>query len=66
MKKEVRKFKFVNKDTEHVIFYYSLPPDIAEDRINLKLEKVRELVAIQNKLYVYNIYWLENKESDHP
>lgn len=64
MKKEVRKFRFINKDTEHVIFYYSLPPDVPNDRINDTLDKVRELIAIQNKLYVYNIYWLETKELD--
>lgn len=64
MKEVLRKFQFFNNETESIIFHYSILLDLPDHKINEILEKKREEVARLYKIYVFNIYWLEIKDSE--
>ena len=61
MKKDSKHYKFINNETDNVIYYLSIPMD--EDNIKTTLENTRHKLAIENGIYIGSIYYIEVSEN---
>ena len=61
MKKDSKHYKFINNETDNVIYYLSIPRD--EDNIKTTLENTRHKLAIENGIYIGSIYYIEVSEN---
>lgn len=61
MKKDNKHYKFVNNETNNVIYYLSIPKDEANAKTTL--ENTRHKLAIENGIYIGSIYYIEVPES---
>ena len=61
MKKDSKHYKFVNNETDNVIYYLSIPMD--EANIKTTLENTRHKLAIENGIYIGSIYYIEVSEN---
>jgi len=61
MKKDSKHYKFVNNETDNVIYYLSIPND--EANIKTTLENTRHKLAIENGIYIGSIYYIEVSEN---
>ncbi|TSD63434.1 hypothetical protein FFF34_017745 [Inquilinus sp. KBS0705] len=59
-----RHFKFINSKTGYVLHYYSVNMPITEDELKAELEKIKDQVATNNKVYCGTIYWEEIKDDE--
>jgi len=62
MNKEVKHYKFVNNETDHVIYLLSIPADKTD--IKEILEQTRHRLAVENGLYLDSIYYIEAPEGE--
>lgn len=62
MSKEVKHYKFVNNETDHVIYLLSVPAD--KHDVKGILEETRHRLAIENGLYVDSIYFIEVQDEE--
>lgn len=60
--KDIKHYKFINSETDHIIFYMTIPPE--EQEPEKRLEEARQNLAIQNGIYVNNIYYALTDDSD--
>ena len=61
MKKDSKQYKFINNETDNVIYYLSIPLD--EANIKTTLENTRHKLAIENGIYIGSIYYIEVSEN---
>ncbi|MBV8389173.1 MAG: hypothetical protein JO080_05175 [Mucilaginibacter sp.] len=62
MKKDNKHYKFVNNETDNVIYFLSVPKNSPDHK--KVLEDTRHKLAIQNGIYIGNIYYIEIQETD--
>lgn len=60
--KDVKHYKFINSETDHIIFYLSIPED--EQEPEKVLEATRQNLASEKGIYVNNIYYALSDDSD--
>jgi hypothetical protein len=62
MSKYHKHFKFINNETDNVIYYLS----IAVDKADMKetLENTRHRLAIENGIYIDSIYYIEGRPDE--
>lgn len=63
MKKDSKHFKFINNETDNVIYFLSVPKDDADYKIIL--ESTRHKLAIENGIYIDSIYYVEAHEPEN-
>ena len=61
MKKDNKHYKFINNETNNVIYYLSVPKDGAD--VKTTLENTRHKLAIENGIYIGSIYYIEVSEN---
>jgi len=61
MKKNSKHYKFINNETDNVIYYLSIPVD--EANVKTTLENTRHKLAIENGIYIGSIYYIEVPEN---
>ena len=62
MKKASKHYKFINNETDNVIYFLSVPKDSLDDK--KVLEDTKHKLAIQNGIYIGNIYYIEIPETE--
>ena len=62
MNKNARHFKFINNETDNVIYFLSIPRDKADYK--RALESTRHKLAVENGIYIGSIYYMEETEKD--
>ncbi|HTK21418.1 MAG TPA: hypothetical protein VL442_17990 [Mucilaginibacter sp.] len=62
MKKDSKHYKFINNETDNVIYFLSVPKDSPDDK--KILEDTKHKLAIQNGIYIGNIYYIEIPETE--
>jgi hypothetical protein len=62
MKKEHKHYKFINNETDNVIYYLSVPANKADAKE--VLESARHKLAIENGIFIESIYYLEDGGKD--
>jgi hypothetical protein len=62
MKKDCKHYKFINSETDNVIYFLSVPKDTPNGK--KVLEDARHKLAIQNGIYIGNIYYIEIPETE--
>ena len=55
-------YKFVNNETDNVIYLLSIPADKPDHEETL--ENTRRKLAIENGIYIGSIYYIEEKQGD--
>jgi hypothetical protein len=60
--KDVKHYKFINSETDHIIFYLSIPEE--EQDPEKVLEATRQNLAAEKGIYVNNIYYSLSDDSD--
>jgi hypothetical protein len=62
MSKGNKHYKFINSETDNVIFYFS----VAADRSDLHevLESTKHRLAVENGIFVDNIYYIEEADRE--
>ena len=63
MKKDSKHYKFINGETDNVIYLLSIPKD--EDNYKKTLENTRHKLAIENGIYIGSIYYIEVPEEEY-
>jgi len=63
MTKASKHYKFINNETDNVIYFLS----VSADKPDLKdtLENTRHRLAIENGIYIGSIYYIEETEKAH-
>jgi hypothetical protein len=62
MTKEHKHYKFVNNETDNVIYYLSVPADKHDAKE--MLENTRHKLAIENGIFIESIYYIEDVEKE--
>jgi len=62
MTKEHKHYKFVNNETDNVIYYLSVPADKHDAK--QMLENTRHKLAIENGIFIESIYYVEDGEKE--
>jgi len=62
MKKDCKHYKFINNETDNVIYFLSVAKDNPDSK--KVLEDTRHKLAIQNGIYVGSIYYIEIPETE--
>lgn len=62
MSKDVKHFKFINNETDNVIYLMTVPADKSD--VKELLEQTRHRLAVENGLYIGNIYYIEVSNGD--
>ena len=62
MSKDAKHYKFINNETDNVIYLMSVPNDKADAKEIL--EQTRHRLAIENGLYVGSIYYIEVNDGE--
>lgn len=62
MTKDAKHYKFINNETGNVIYFLSIP--MAKGDAREILESTRHKLAMENGLYVGNIYYLETSKTE--
>jgi hypothetical protein len=62
MKKDCKHYKFINNETDNVIYFLSVPKDSPDSK--KVLEDARHKLAVQNGIYIDSIYYIEIPETE--
>jgi len=62
MSKEHKHYKFVNNETDNVIYYLSVPADHKNEKE--LLESTQHKLAIENGIFIGSIYYVEEGAKD--
>ena len=62
MKKDCKHYKFINNETDNVIYFLSVPKDSPDSK--KELEEDRQKLAVQNGIYIDSIYYIEIPETE--
>ena len=62
MKKDSKHYKFINNETDNVIYFLSVPKDSPDDK--KVLEDTKHKLAIQNGIYINSIYYIEIPDTE--
>jgi hypothetical protein len=62
MSRDQKHYKFVNNETENVIYFLSIPADKADHKE--VLENTRHKLAVENGIYIGSIYYMEVPEGE--
>jgi len=62
MNKDNKYYKFINSETDNIIFFFSFPE--SEQNPKLLLEKIRQKLAYEKAIYIDHIYYALSAESD--
>ena len=62
MKKDSKHYKFINNETDNVIYFLSVPENSPDCK--KVLEDTRHKLAIQNGIYIDSIYYIEIPETE--
>jgi hypothetical protein len=62
MKKDSKHYKFINNETDNVIYFLSIPKD--DNNHKKKLEDTKHKLAIENGIYIGSIYYIEIPEKE--
>lgn len=61
MNKHHKHYKFINNETDNVIYFLSVPVDKTD--LKETLESTRHRLAIENGIYIDSIYYVEEIEN---
>ncbi|MBW4889384.1 hypothetical protein KXQ82_06645 [Mucilaginibacter sp. HMF5004] len=60
-KKDQKQYKFINNETDNIIFFLTIPED--EPDPEKILEETRQKLAVENGIYIGNVHYIT--VSDH-
>jgi hypothetical protein len=62
MSKNHKHYKFINNETDNVIYYLSVPAD--KNDLKETLEATKHKLAIENGIFIESIYYVEDADRD--
>jgi len=62
MKKDNKQYKFINNETDNVIYFLSVPKESSD--VKKILDDTRHKLAIENGIYIGSIYYIEVPETE--
>ena len=63
MKKDNKQYKFINNETDNVIYFLSVPKESSD--VKKILDDTRHKLAVENGIYIGSIYYIEVPETEN-